>query len=116
MTKVREHFMSLLEDDIDLEVVLRHNSKVKAEGVETVLFQKESSLPLKVTNVLYVLGLKKILISISSLEDRGFEVLFQKRQVLIYPRGSSVEFSCLIGSRSGRLYILMSQPLQVMVL
>lgn len=86
MTRVREHFTSLVEDDIDLEVVLSVNSKVKATGMGIVSFQRESSPPLKVTNVVYVLGLKKSLISVSSLEDRGYEVLFQKGQVLIYPK------------------------------
>lgn len=41
---VREHFTSLSEDDIDLEVVLRDNSKVKATRVGTISFQRESLL------------------------------------------------------------------------
>jgi len=52
----------------------------------TISFQREPSPPLKVANVLYVPWLKKSLISVSSLEDMGYEVLFQKGQVLIYPR------------------------------
>jgi len=76
MTGVREHFTSLLEDDVDLTVVLGDNSKVNAAGVGTISFSRELLPLLKVTYVLYVSGLKKSLISISSLEDRGFEVLF----------------------------------------
>ena len=60
MTGVREHFTSLLEDDIDLEVVLRDNSKFKAEGMETVSFQRESLPPLKVTDNLYVPGRRRV--------------------------------------------------------
>jgi len=75
MIGVSEHFTSLLEDDIDLEVVLGDNSKVRATRVVTVSFQRES-LPLKVTDVFYVPGLKKNLISVSSLEDKGYEVVF----------------------------------------
>jgi len=107
MTGVREHFTNLLEDEIDLEVVLGDNSKIKAAGMGTISFQRESPPPLRVTNVLYVVGLKKSLILVSSLEDKGYEVLFRKGQVLIYSRGSSIEFTHLIGARSGRLYRLM---------
>ena len=52
-------------------------------------------------DVLYVSRLKKSLISVSSLEDKGYEVLFRKGQVLIYPRGSSIEFARVIGASSG---------------
>lgn len=115
MTGVREHFTSLLEDDIDLEVVLGNNSNVKAAGMGTISFQRESLPPLKVMYVLHVPQLKKSLISISTLEDRWYEVPFRKGQVLLYPRGSSIEFARVIGAHSGRLYKLMFQPLRAMV-
>lgn len=86
VTRVREHFMSLTEDDIDLEVVLGDNSKVRATGVGTISFQRELPPPLKATYILYVLGLKKNLISVSSIEDRGYEVVFRGEQGRIYPK------------------------------
>lgn len=76
MTGVREHLTSLTKDDIDLEVVLGDKSKVKATGVGIVSFQRESSPPLKVTKFLYVPRLKKNLISVSSIEDKGYVVVF----------------------------------------
>ena len=78
MIIVRENFTSLLEDYIYLEVVLGDNSKVKEKDMGTISFQRELSPPLRVTNVLYVPGLKKSLILVSSLEDSGYEVLFPK--------------------------------------
>lgn len=38
LTRVREHFTSRREDDIDLEVVLADNSMVRAVGVGIVSF------------------------------------------------------------------------------
>lgn len=38
LTRVREHYTSLREDDIDLEVVLADNSMVRAVGVGIVSF------------------------------------------------------------------------------
>lgn len=58
MTGVREHFMSLAERDIDLEVVLGDNSKVRPAGVGTVSIQSESLPPLKVIEFLFVPGLQ----------------------------------------------------------
>lgn len=115
MTEVREHFTNHLEDDIGLEVVLGDNSKVEATGMGAVSFHRESSPHLKVTNVLYVPGLKKSLMSVSSLEVKGHEVLFWKGQVLTYPRGSSMKSSRVTGACNGRLYKLMFQPLRAMV-
>jgi hypothetical protein len=33
------------------------------------------------------LGLKKNLVSVSTIEERGYEVLFRDGQVLLFPRG-----------------------------
>lgn len=38
---MREQFTSLLEDDIDLELVLADSSKARAAGVGTISFQRE---------------------------------------------------------------------------
>jgi hypothetical protein len=50
-----------------------------------------------VRDVLYVPGLKKNLISISTIEDREYEVLFRDGKVLLYPKGSSVTSAKVIG-------------------
>jgi hypothetical protein len=40
--------------------------------------------------LLYVLGLKKNLVSVSAIEERGYEVLLRDGQVLLFPKGSSI--------------------------
>jgi hypothetical protein len=62
-------------------------------------------------DVLYVPGLKKNLISVSSIQDRGFEVSFRGTKVLFHPKGSSVTSGRVIGTREGNLYILLFHPL-----
>jgi hypothetical protein len=76
MTGVCEHFTDLTEIE-NLEVVLGDDSVVKAVGSGTVSFQRESQAPMLVRDVLYVPGLKKNLISISIIEDRGYELVFR---------------------------------------
>ena len=106
MTGVREHFTYLTKSDLDLEVVLGDDTKVKAVGRGTVSFQRESQEPLMMRDVLCVPGLKKNLISVSTIEDRGYEVIFRDGQVLISPKGSSITSSKVIGIRYGKLYKL----------
>eukprot|EP00253_Pinus_taeda_P011735 PITA_11735 len=76
MTGVHEYFSELSEICTDMEVVLSDDRVVRAVSVGTLTFQRESKPPLKVSDVLYVPGMRKNLISISALEDRGYEVLF----------------------------------------
>jgi hypothetical protein len=65
-------------------------------------------------DVLYVPGLKRNLISISSIQDRGFEVSFRGTKVLIHPKGYSVTYGRMIGTREGNLYKLLFQPLHAL--
>lgn len=63
-----------------------------------------------VKDVLFVPMLKKNLISVSTIEDRGFELLFWDGKVLIHPRGSSETTTLVIGVRCCKLYKLDFQP------
>jgi hypothetical protein len=67
------------------------------------------------SEVLYVPGLKKNLLSISSMEDRGYAVAFVDGQVLAWPKGLSLESTKVIGTRDGSLYKLTGQPTQTLV-
>ncbi|WP_438938676.1 hypothetical protein, partial [Actinobacillus pleuropneumoniae] len=75
----------------------------------TVTFQRESKPPLKVSEVFYVPGMKN-LISVSALEDRGYEVLFRGGQVLMYPRGTPADSARVIGVRHAKVYKFAFQP------
>jgi hypothetical protein len=45
----------------------------------------------------FVRGLKKNLLSIFALEDKGFRVAFVDGQVLLWPKGSNIDSATLIG-------------------
>jgi hypothetical protein len=83
MTGVREHLTDLTQIG-DLEVVLGDDRVVKEVGSGTISFQRESQPPMLLRDVLYVPGLKKNLISVSTIEERGYEVLFHDGQVLLF--------------------------------
>ena len=65
--------------------------------------------------VIYVLGVKKNLLSISALEEKGFRVAFLDGQVLMWPKGSSIDATTMIGGREGRLYKLKGHPTKALV-
>ena len=65
-------------------------------------------------NILYVLSLKKKLLSISFLEDKGDKIAFFDGKVLVWGKGSSINEARVIGIREGtlyRLFTLLSQAL-----
>eukprot|EP00253_Pinus_taeda_P003842 PITA_03842 len=62
MTGVREYFSEISESSTDIEVVLGDARVVRAVVVGTLTFQRKSKPPLKVTEVLYVPGMRKNLI------------------------------------------------------
>jgi hypothetical protein len=109
MTGVREHLTYLTKID-DLEVVLRDDRVVKAVGSGTISFQRESLPPMLLRDVLYVPDLKKNLISVSTIEERGYEVLFHDGHVFLFPKGSSITSAKVIGTRHENLYKFMFQP------
>jgi hypothetical protein len=77
MSGVRENFTDLRDLEIRLEIVLGDDTIVRVVGCGTISFQRELMSPLVFRDVLYVPGLKKNLVSVSSIQDRGFEVSFR---------------------------------------
>jgi len=84
------------------------NTKSTVKGVGTVSLQLESENPLKMSDVLYVPGLKKNLLSIFVMEDRGYVVAFVDGQVLAWPKGLSLDLADVIGTSNASLFKLTS--------
>ena len=49
-----------------------------ATGIGTITFERESGSPFLLKNVMHVPGLKKNLVSVAILEDRGYDVVFSE--------------------------------------
>jgi len=110
MTGVRDQFTLFFERKLNLEVELGDDGIVRAVGEGTISFQRESLPPLKVTEVLYVPGLKKNLIFVSTIEGKGYEVVFKGGQMIMYPRGGSIDSGRVIEVWHGKLYRFAFQP------
>jgi hypothetical protein len=45
-------------------------------GIGTITFKRESGKPFQLKNVIHVPGLKKNLVSVAMLEDKGYDITF----------------------------------------
>ena len=66
-------------------------------------------------DVLYVPSLKKNLLSILGLEKKGFKVAFVDGQVLMWPKGKTIDDAIVIGVEEGGLYKLKGKLDQALV-
>ena len=71
---------------------------------------------MKMKDVLFVLGLKKNLLYISALDAKGTRVVFVDGQVLVWPKGKTIDNAVVIREQEGGLYKLKGQPEQALVM
>ena len=83
---------------------MRNDKKYSVSGVGMVIFQREHGSRFTLTDVKYVPGLKRNLVSIAMLEDRGYDVVFSKGKVFL--RHITTRQVKQIGSRIKNLYAL----------
>lgn len=112
MSSVIECFTYLKENGVIQELVLGYDTTKNAIGRGTIIFDREYQSPMIVRDVLYFPRLKKKLISIFTIEDRGVEVIFKREQVLIYPTGSNITLSKVIGIIQGNLVVAATTTIQ----
>lgn len=104
MTRVRDIFTSLVERNMRLDIELGDNAMYSVAALGTIAFKRGSYDLLEVKDVLYVPGLKKNLLLVSQIEDKGLAITFIRGRVLIYPRDASSDCARVIGVRQNKLY------------
>ena len=83
MTGDKSFFSTLEEKDLKMRIEMGDDGKYHVSGEGTVVFQREHGAPLTLTDVKYVSGLKKNLVSVAMLEDKGYDVVFSKGKVFL---------------------------------
>ena len=89
-----------------MHIEMGDDRRYSATGLGTVTFQRKLGSPLTLRDVMYVLGLKKNLVSVAMLEDRGYDVIFSKGKAFFHPIGTGHVKK--IGARVKNLYKLVS--------
>jgi hypothetical protein len=76
MTRDKESFSYLEEKNIRMHIEIGDDGQYSVTSIGTITFQRESGKPFQLKNVMHVPGLKKNLVSVVMLEDRGYDVVF----------------------------------------
>ena len=96
----------MIDRESSQKVKLGDDYQYPIKGVGEASYKLGSRKLLNMKDVLYVSGLKKNLLSISGLEKKGFRVAFVDGQVLMWPRGKTINDVVVIGVKEGGLYKL----------
>eukprot|EP00253_Pinus_taeda_P030066 PITA_30066 len=83
MTGDKNLFSALEEKDLKMCIEIGDDGRYSVSEVGTVAFQRDHETPLTLTNVMYVPGLKKNLVSVAMLEDKGYNVIFIKGKAFL---------------------------------
>jgi hypothetical protein len=115
MSGYEESLSKLIHKDSPHKVKLGDDFQYPIKGVGEASYKLNSGNPMKMKEVLYVPGLKKNLLSISALDKKGFRVAFIDGQVLMWPRGKTLDDAVVIGVEEGGLYKLKGHSDSAMV-
>ena len=85
---------------------------IKGSGESS--YKLDSGKSIKMKDVLFVPGLKKTLLSISALDAKGMRVACIDGQVIMWPRGKTIDDAIVIGEQEGGLYKLKCDSKQAM--
>jgi hypothetical protein len=115
MTGDRARLSNLNEKKTSYKVELGDKTTYPVEGFGQAAIKMKTGNYVHLSNVLYVPGLEKNLVSISCLEDKGNRIAFVDGKVLSWHKDSSIENVRVIGSREGNLYRLLEQNEKALV-
>jgi hypothetical protein len=110
MMRMRSVFLSVSETSSNCHVKNGACTMHAVKGVVCVRFQLESGVSLEVDEVMYVPELKVNLLSISALEDMGYDVMFADGHVLIQTEGAALDATVRLGIMQGMMYRVLGQP------
>eukprot|EP00253_Pinus_taeda_P002857 PITA_02857 len=102
MTGDRDLFSDLDEKDLGVHIKMGDDGRYSAIGIGTIAFERESGKPFILKEVMHVLGLKKNLISVAMLEDKGYDVVFSEGKAFLHSK--TTRETQKIGVRVKNLY------------
>ena len=99
MTGFKESFVKLSEHESPHKVKLGDDYQYPIKGSCESSYKLDSGKSMKMKNVLFVPGLKKNLLSISTLDAKGMRGYFVDGQVLMWPKGKTFDNAIVIGEK-----------------
>eukprot|EP00253_Pinus_taeda_P030437 PITA_30437 len=102
MTGDRYLFSDLEEKYLGVHIEMGDDGRYSATSIGTISFERESGKTFVLKEVMHVLGLKKNLIYVAMLEDKGYDVVFSEGKVFL--RSKTAGETQKIGVRVRNLY------------
>ena len=96
MTGYRSTLTYLIEKKSSMHVELGDDATYAIQGVGSTSFQLDFGIVLHIEGILFVSSLKKNLLSISALEDKGFKVTFMDGKALWWPKDGDMSSTVVI--------------------
>eukprot|EP00253_Pinus_taeda_P033294 PITA_33294 len=104
MTGDQDLFSDLDEKDLGVHIEMGDDGRYSATSIGTISFQRDSGKPFVLKEVMHVPGLKKNLIFLVMLEDKGYDVVFSEGKAFM--RSKTTRETQNIGIRVKNLYQL----------
>lgn len=104
-----------MEKESNFEVIIGDDALYSVKGFGATSLNLESGISLHLSDVLSVPGIKRNLVSISALEDKGYQIAFSEGRVLAWLKNSSIKTAHVIGNRHESLYKLSTHPVQALL-
>jgi hypothetical protein len=101
MTGQKDILSSLTEKDFPLKVSLGDDYQYPIKGMGESTYKLDSGTLMRMKDVLYVPSLTKNFLSISALDKKGFRVAIIDGEVLMWPKGKTIEDVVVIGTKGG---------------
>jgi len=106
MTGFKESLSCLEQKESPHKVMLGDASQYTIKGIGEACYKLDFGKPMKMKDVLYFPRLKKIILSISSLDKKGFKDAFIDGKFLMWTKGKIIDDAVEIGVEEGGLYKL----------
>lgn len=109
-TEYKEALSNLIEKETNLEIILGDHTTYPVKGVGNITLQLNQGNMIHLQEVLYVPDLKKNLVSISAMEDKGYKVAFIDGRVRVLKK-KNFKDALTLGFRVDTLYQVGGSPL-----
>ena len=106
MTGFKDSLSCLEQKESPHKVMIGDDSQYPIRGIGEASYKLDFGKPMKIKDVLYDPGLKKNILSISSLDKKGFKFSFVDGKILVWTKGKTLDDAIKIGVEEGGLYKL----------
>jgi hypothetical protein len=110
MTGKKNTLSCISEKKFSQKVTLGDDYQYPIKGIGESNYKLDSENSITMKDVLYVPGLKKNLLSISTLDKKGYRVAFIDAEVFMWAKGETLNEAIFIGSEENGLYKLKRHP------